>query len=139
MIVEEKSRKVSKNLYKLELLLLKFLPALMAVIYFINTLLSLFKIDLPILSYITGMSLIPIIFMYLSSYVFQFCEYHRLPLHYIVLNIILCTIEYYIGIPLEVKELIALHCCIFVICLFVILYLYLKSRRNEKFNRPNSR
>ena len=137
MNAEEKSRKVSKNLYKLELLLLKFLPALIAVIYFINTLLSLFEIDLPILSYMVGMSLLPIIFMYLSSYVFQFCEYHRLPLHYIVVNIILCSIEYYIGIPVSIKGLIALHCCVFAICLFVILYLYLKSRRNERFdNKP---
>ena len=137
MSTEEKSRRVSKNLYKLELLLLKFLPALIAVIYFINTLSSLFKIDLPILSYMVGMSLLPILFMYLSSYVFQFCEYHRLPLHYIVVNIILCSIEYYIGIPLSIKGLIALHCCVFAICLFVILYLYLKSRRNERFdNKP---
>lgn len=138
MVVEEKSKRVNKNLYKLELLLLKFLPFVIALIYFINTLLSLFKIDLPILSYIVGISLLPIVFMYLSSYVFQFCEYHRLPLHYIVINIILCSIEYYVGIPMSVKGLMALHCCIFGICLFVILYLYLKSRRNEKFNRPNS-
>ena len=128
MTVEEKSKKVNRKLYKVELLLLKILPVLISLIYFTNTLFSLFSIDLPILSYIGGMSLIPIIFIYISSYVFQFCEYHRLPLHYVVVNIILCSIDYYIGIPISTRLLIVLHCCIFCIFIFVIIFLYLKSQ-----------
>ena len=134
MIVEEKSKKVNRKLYKVELLLLKILPFLISLIYFTNTLFSLFSIDLPMLSYIGGMSLIPLLFIYISSYVFQFCEYHRLPLHYVVVNTILCSIEYYIGIPMSTRILIILHCCIFCIFIFVITFLYLKSQY-EKINK----
>lgn len=134
MDVVEKLRN-NKLLYRMELELLKILPMLIALIYFINILLSLFGIDLAILSYIGGISFIPLIFMYLSSYVFKFCEYHRMFLHYIVLDNIISIIDLYIGIPVSTKWIILIHIILFGICLFVILYLYLKSRRNEKFNR----
>lgn len=128
MDVEAKSKKVNKPLYRVELLLLKILPFLVSLIYFTNTLLSLFYIDLPLLSYISGMSLIPLLFIYISSYVFQFCEYHRLPLHYVVVNIIICSTDYYIGIPLSTIYCIALHCCIFCVFMFTMIFLYLKSK-----------
>ena len=134
MPVGETSKKVNKKLYRIELLLLKIIPSLIAFLCFIRTLFSLFSIDLPILSYIGGMSLIPLAFIYISSYVFQFCEYHRLPLHYVVVNTILCNIEYYIGIPISVRLLIILHCCIFFVFIFVITFLYLKSQY-EKINK----
>lgn len=118
-------------LYKYELGLLKILPILIALICFMNTLLSLFGIDLPVLSYLGGVSFVPLIFMYLSSYVFKFCEYHRMFLHYVVLDNIVCIIDLYIGILVSTKLIILIHIILFGICLFVILYLYLKSRRNE--------
>lgn len=133
MSVEEKSKRTNRKLYLVELCLLKWLPYLIALVYFTNTLFSLFSIDLPILSYIAGMSLISIAFMYISSYVFQFCVYHRLPLHYVVVNIILCSIDYYIGIPISLKEIIILHCCVFLLFIFIATLLYLKSKY-EKVN-----
>lgn len=138
MEAEEKSKRLNKQLHIIELKLIKILPPLLAFIYFCNTLLSIFKIDIVVLSYIGGFSLIPLIFMYVTSYAFKFCEYHRMFLHYIVVNNIISLYDYYYLIPLNVLWFTALHVSIFCIFLFVILYLYLKSRRNEKFNRPNS-
>lgn len=129
----------NKTLYKVELLIIKILPIILAGFYFIGTTLSLFNIDVTIITYLSGVSLIPLLFMYLSSYVFQFCKYHRMFLHYILFNIIANCIDWYIGIPLNNKEYFSIFLIITCIFLFVILYLYLKSRRNEKFNRPNSR
>lgn len=138
MEAEEKSKRLNKQLHIIELKLIKILPPLLAFIYFCNTLLSIFKIDIVVLSYIGGISLIPLIFMYVTSYAFKFCEYHRMFLHYIVVNNIISLYDYYYLIPLDVLWFTALHVSIFCIFLFVILYLYLKSRRNEKFNRPDS-
>lgn len=36
----------------------------------------------------------PIAFLYLASYVFEFCEYHRIFLHYVAIDTILTTIDY---------------------------------------------
>ena len=35
------------------------------------------------LSYVGGISVISLIFLYLTSYMFRFCKYHRMFLHYI--------------------------------------------------------
>ena len=59
---------------------------LLAFITLLNSILSYFNIDLVILSYIGGVSLIPILFIYITSYTFKFCEYHRMFLHYIVVT-----------------------------------------------------
>lgn len=80
------ARLKSKNLYKVELYLLKIMPMVIALAYLVNTVSSYFGVDIPILASIAGMSLIPLIFMYISSYVFKFCEYHRMFLHYIAVN-----------------------------------------------------
>ena len=80
------ARLKSKNLYKVELYLLKIMPMVIALAYLVNTVSSYFGVDIPILASIAGMFLIPLIFMYISSYVFKFCEYHRMFLHYIAVN-----------------------------------------------------
>ena len=117
------------KLYKIELYLLKIIPMLLAGIHFANTVLSYYSIDIIIFSYIGSVSLIPLIFLYISSYVFKFCEYHRMFLHYIVVNNIINTYDYYIGIPIDNKELLITHLIIAGICLIIILYLYVKTNK----------
>lgn len=61
------ARLKSKNLYKVELYLLKIMPMVIALAYLVNTVSSYFGVDIPILASIAGMSLIPLIFMYVGS------------------------------------------------------------------------
>lgn len=128
MGVEENSLR-NKSLYKIELYLLKVMPMLLAAIYLINTVLSYYDIILPVLSYIGGLSLIPLVFMYISSYVFRFCSYHRMFLHYIVINDLINLVDYYYTLPILDWQLLVLHMSIAGISLFIILYLYVKSHR----------
>lgn len=128
MGVEENSLR-NKSLYKIELYLLKAMPMLLAAIYLINTVLSYYDIILPVLSYIGGLSLIPLVFMYISSYVFRFCSYHRMFLHYIVINDLINLVDYYYTLPILDWQLLVLHMSIAGISLFIILYLYVKSHR----------
>lgn len=129
MAVEERLR--DKTLYKLELYLLKIIPMLLALIAFLNTVLSYFDIDLVIWSYIGSVSLLPLIFLYMSSYVFRFCEYHRMFLHYVVITNVLNVYDYYVGIPISDRELLVLYMIITGISLFIILYLYVKSTKKS--------
>lgn len=131
MAVEASLR--SKNLYKIELYLLKIMPMLLAAIYLINTVLSYYDIVAPVLSYIGGMSFIPLVFMYISSYVFRFCSYHRMFLHYIVVNDLVSLVDYYWELPVSDWGLFVFHMGIAGISLFIILYLYVKvHRKNAK-------
>jgi len=122
--VEEKSRLRSKKLYKVTLVLLKTIPMLLAFCYALNTTLYVFNIDSYVLSYIAGMSLLPMIFLYLTSYVFQFCAYHRMFLHYVVLNDIINILDAYFGENISDWTYISIHLVLLFVCLIIILYLY---------------
>ena len=117
----------NKDLYKMELYLLKVMPILLAAIYLVNTVLSYYDIIIPVLSYIGGLSFIPLVFMYVSSYVFRFCSYHRMFLHYIVVNDSINLIDYYYTLPISDWELLILHMSVASIILFIILYMYVKG------------
>lgn len=122
----EKEEKLNKSLYRIELYLIKVIPMVLSGIALLNTVLSYFYIDVPLLSYLGGVSVLTIAFLYLSSYVFKFCAYHRMFIHYITLNWVLNIIDYYIGIPLDNKELFMMYMIITGIFLFIVLYLKLK-------------
>lgn len=126
MVAEEKLK--SKMLYKIELLLLKTIPILMALCSVGNSILSYLDIEVVILNYIGGVSILPLIFLYLSSYVFKFCEYHRMFLHYLLITDIINVYDYHIGFPLDDLEYLCLHMIVTAISLFMILYLYMKRK-----------
>ena len=126
MVVEERLK--SKMLYKIELLLLKTIPILIALCSMSNSILSYLDIEVVILNYIGGVSILPLIFLYLSSYVFKFCEYHRMFLHYLLITDIINVYDYHIGFPLDDLEYLCLHMIVTAISLFIILYLYMKKK-----------
>lgn len=126
MVVEEKLK--SKMLYKIELLLLKTIPMLMTLCSVGNSILSYLDIEVVILNYIGGVSILPLIFLYLSSYVFKFCEYHRMFLHYLLITDIVNVYDYHVGFPLDDLEYLCLHMIVTAISLFMVLYLYMKRK-----------
>lgn len=114
------------------------LPYIAALFYLITTILSYFKIDVVVFNTISGQSILSLLFMWVSSYVFKFCIYHRLPIYYMLINDMLSYYDWYVGIPINNKELLVLHVIIAGITMFVILYLYLKSRSDEKCCNNNT-
>lgn len=128
---------LSKVYYKIELFLLKIIPFILATVCFINTTLSYFNIDITFLSYLGGVSILPLIFLYLSSYVFKFCFYHRLPLYYITINLILNLIDEYIGIPLNNRQLYSIY--VIITFIFITFLIYEHCKKNSiKIIKRNS-
>lgn len=118
MVVEAN---LNKALYKIQLYLLKVIPMVMAFVCLLNSTLSYFDIDLPILSYIVGNSVLTIIYFYITSYVFRFCSYHRMFMHYTTITWIINIIDLYIGIPIGDFPYLLLQLIVAGICLFIIL------------------
>ena len=121
-------RKVSRRKYKSLLLALKLIPMLLAICSMLNMLLDFFGIDSRIFSFLSGMSVLPLLFLYLASYVFGFCVYHRMFLHYIVVNNVLMSIDYYIGIPINDTALLMVYMIVAGLFLFLILHFYRKEK-----------
>lgn len=125
----------NKTLYKIFLVLLKIIPMIISFCMILNTFLSYLYINTEILSIFGGVSFLTIVFLYIASYVFKFCNYHRMFIHYITIQWIINLIDYYIGIPLSNQNFMLLGLTIFGIFLFIILYLYVTSfKKNASSN-----
>ena len=120
---------IDKLLYKIELYTIKIVPIIYALLCLLNTILSYFGIDLIILSYIGSVSFITLILLYLTSYVFKFCEYHRMFIHYTTITWILNIVDLYIGIPVSDICYLGIQLIIAGISLFIILYLYIRTKK----------
>ena len=123
---------LSRVLYKAVIVAIKVIPILIATLFLVRSILSCIDVDVTWLSYLCGMSLIPLLFMYLVSYAFKFCTYHRMFLHYIVVNDAINYIDYYIGIPLQYHELLRLHIIIAGIFLLLIIYYHQKWKKEQR-------
>ena len=128
----EVSSSLSNYKHKLFLGFLKILPMFMAGLYLMNTILSYFDIDWVIFSYIAGIGFIPWLFILVTSYLFKFCEYHRMFLWYIMTNNIICWIDEEYGLPIADREFFVLHIAIAGLFMFLVLYFHQKCRHNGK-------
>ena len=118
----------SKYLYKILLILIKYIPIIISLFYLLNTVTALCGIDIPVLSNFAGMSLLTWLFMYIAAWVFQYCIYHRMFLYYILATDTINIIDYYIGIPVDDFGILVIHSVLIGVSLFLILYLYIKSK-----------
>ena len=109
--------KLSLKLVKLFRIYLKILPIILATTSFSNCVISYFGVQLKIYAHIFFFLIIS--FIYISSYVLKFCEYHRISLHYIVIIYIINCYDYYIGIPVNYIELFMIYSIITFIAIFI--------------------
>lgn len=118
---------MGKGIYRIEILTLKVIPMILSLIYLTNTVLSYYLIDIPLFSWIGGISVLPWLFLYISSFAFHFCLYHRMFLYYIAVCNIIGYIDYHAGgICMSDRDLFLLHIIIAGISLFIILILKFK-------------
>ena len=115
---------LSKCLYKLVLYSVKVIPMVIAFIYLLNTVLSFLYIDLSLFSY--TVQFLFICQMYLTSYAFKFCSWHRMFIHYILVVLIVNIIDYHYGVPISNRSLFLFYIILTTIFLFITLYLRLK-------------
>ncbi len=129
--------KLERSLHKIAVFLLKIIPMLLALLYIIATIFDSmgYAFSATIINYVAFFLVYS--FLYVISYVFSFCFYHRMFLHYIIIVNIIKIIDYYIGIPLDNFKILQLYLIITAISLFIILYAYVKN--NKKNSTRNSR
>lgn len=117
---------MSKTLCKINIALLKVIPAVIAGIYLLNAILSYIGIDLPVLSMLGGLSLLPLVFLLLSSFTFKFCIYHRMFIYYVLVCDVITWIDFTVGIPISNRAMFVLNLIVAGVFLFLILYLKFK-------------
>ena len=127
-LMEEKSSNLKHKSY---LLLLKYLPHLIALLCMVYTLLQFADIDAIIIGYIINYILIGYVFI--CSIIFKFCYVHRLPIYYYIVNELTSVIDnYVIQIPVSEKGLLGIHLTFIGIIIFCYTKYYLKYGRSNK-------
>lgn len=127
------------RIYKITLLLFKIIPMLLTLCCVINTGLMIVGIDAPVFTFLGGTSVFVILLLYLISFTFRFCIYHRMFLHYIVLNNTLCALDLYNVIRVNDLTYIMLHIVLLGLTLFLILYFYqLKKHTHAELNKATA-
>ena len=123
-----------KTRYKLFLILIKSIPVVWAILILLNTICRQFEIKFYFLNIFCGISFLPLMFLYLASYVFQFCKYHRMFIHYIAIVFIIRVLEFYSLIPLQsIKVFVSLMIITFIF-MIVTLYKYLKDKKGGDYS-----
>ena len=114
--------------YKSFLIITKYFPHVSAFMYALYTLLQFADIDPIILGYLLDYSILPWVYMYLTSFVFKYCYVHRLPLYYILVNEILTTSDYYLNIPISNLSLLLIHLVFIGLLIFGYSYYHIKCK-----------
>ena len=125
--MEEKSN-VSKSLYKLLIIILRYTPIALSINDVLHSILSYYNINCYILSCIGGVSLIFLGILYIISYVFKFCYLYRIPLYFITLTNSISLYDLYIGINLEDLQLLRIYLVLFGISMISFIYFKIKKK-----------
>lgn len=129
---------INKSLYKVDLFLLKLLPMIMCAGYLIASygatfqITSGFGIVLQIVSHYLGLVLAPMLFMYISSHVFKFCNYHRMFIHYILVMNLMNVTNWYFRIPISNELYNSIQHWITIVFGLIAIGMYIKKRRQIK-------
>ena len=125
--------RLQNSLYKIELHWIKIIPIVIAILSFSDTVLSYLGYEGNSISYI--IALLVWLFLYLSSFVFKFCRWHRMFLYYILVEGIINWYDYEFIIPLSLRPMIAIQLCLAVIFISIGLYFHrhdkLPCKRNS--------
>lgn len=121
---------LNKVHYKIALILLKYFPAVLAIIYFIIVTLGCFGIPTVVLQKLFFISPIVAGILAYLSYVFKNCIWHRLPIYYCLIVHGISAIDYYVSIPITNSLMLFIYLILTV--LFILLGMYFKNRYNVR-------
>ena len=123
---------VNKRIYKVVLFILKVQPAFVAFIYAVHPFLRFFHADWSPVAQLAHLSILNIIPFYIFSYLFHFCECHRLFLHYITVNELISMYDRCWGICIREDVRFGIHCLLILITVVnLITYSYVNSHKKN--------
>ena len=127
--MEKQEKSVNKHLYKILIYVLKYIPFILALMETVFVVLNYYELPHYYLNVFGGFSICFIITLYLQSYIFQFCSWHRVPIHYVLLSNIIALIDDIVKIPLSDLNMMRMYFVLLV--MFTMLFIYLKIKCNK--------
>lgn len=127
--------KMEVILHKLFLIIVKYLPFIIALSYLIVSVLHCFGTVCYLIPNLFYMSPITALFTISASFAFKFCIWHRLPIYYVMILHLIAIIDYYTVIAITSFSLLFVYLVITI--LFILLGMILKNRYNHRRHKWN--
>lgn len=128
---EERGKGLNAQTYRAALQMMKWLPAVMAVSYLANSA-GVYGETMHAVVHYVGMFLAPMGMLYVASYLFRFCWYHRIFIHYLMAKELVNITDWYVGIPITDEEMAELHKWITGVFLAVAITTYIYRRWKDR-------
>lgn len=120
--------------YKLFLILVKWIPVVIAAGILLTNTLAVCNIDLKylyVLNILFGNSVSYVVFMYAASYIFQFCTWHKIVIVYNLITLIINIIVNNLTVERTGEFIILfIHYTIAIIFVALAYYLFKSSKNN---------
>ena len=124
----------NKNLYKIFLIVIKYIPTFLAILKLATLIANYLKVRLFILTCLGGTSIIMLLVLYLISYIFKFCLTHRLPLHYVTTVSVLTMLDYYLGSSISALTSYRVYLMLSGIFITAWIIVWFVNRKNPKID-----
>lgn len=119
---------------RLFIVLIKYIPIIQMVGMLFNNILYCFS-DIYIISYILdfiiGNSITTTFLLYVCSYVFGFCKWHRFIITANIINLLIANLDAYYRIPISDIQLLIVYHFIAAIFICISTYIHIKNNRND--------
>lgn len=125
----------NKNLYKFTVSLLKLLPMVMVVSYFLMLLLFFTADRYIVIPHVLGTVIAPLVFIYLISYVFRYCAFHRMFIHYYAFIQLLNVIGHYNWLPTDGETTTLIHDSVTIVFIISATIMYVIKFRKAQCTR----
>jgi hypothetical protein len=127
----EKSLK-SKELYKTTIILLKVLPMIMVCAYLLMLTCFYYFPSHVIIPHLLGTVFAPLSFIYITSYVFKFCAFHRLFIHYYAFIDVVNVSDHYLHPYINETFITTLHDGGTILFFITAITMYFYKYKREK-------
>lgn len=119
---------MNKSLYKVFLTSLKYIPHLIGTLYYLYAMLNLY-LNVSFINYIINLSILPLLYILISSFVFKFCIIHRIPIYYILILNLINIIWDTNSIMIKKSYVVVIYTILYItIYVFPIIYKNIKKK-----------
>lgn len=120
----------NKNVYKIFLSLIKYVPTLLAILQIVSLCLSYAGITSFLVTCLSGTSIVFLILLYLIAEVFRFCGLYKISLNYVSIVTLLTIFDWYFKFPLDIADRYIMYA--FITGVFIVTWIiYWYTHRNN--------
>ena len=122
----------NKTTYKIFLIIIKYIPTVLALFKMLGLTLSYFGITSFFLTCVSGTSILFLGLLYLISIIFRFCGLYRLSLNYVTVITGISILDWYIGILLSDTDIYYMYAIISGVFITAWIIYWYTHRNNPK-------